>query len=182
MKKYIQALHAAIDGISDLSKASDLLRGAIRAELPIYVCGNGGSASMADHFVIDMMKMAGAHNITSLSSNNAVITAWGNDVSYNDIFGAQLLRLKHKSILVAISSSGRSENVLRAARIVRTNNGEVIGISRKGGVRDGETYNPLLTIATYPISIPSDDTQILEDVTGTVLHMLARIVRDGNYD
>ena len=157
--------------------AAMALREAIRCRVPIYVCGNGGSASMADHFVIDMVKMAGATNIQSLSSNMAVITAWANDVSYADVFGAQLHGLDRRSVLVAISSSGRSENVLRAARIVRTvEEGMVIGISG----RTGHEYNALLTLSTHPIAIPSNDTQIVEDVTGISLHLITKLIKEAN--
>jgi D-sedoheptulose 7-phosphate isomerase len=149
-----------------------VLFAAIKKDTPIYVCGNGGSASMADHFVIDLMKMGGAKNVHSLASNNAVITAVANDSSYKDIFAAQLQGADARSLLIAISSSGSSENVIRAARVIRHVNGIVLGIS--GKVSDD--YNPLLAISNYAFAIPSKDTQIIEDITGSALHLIARVI------
>lgn len=171
---YVEALREASTCLAgpDIVDMAIVIKANIKRGSPIYVCGNGGSASMADHFVIDLMKMGGAKNVHSLASNNAVITAVANDASYNDIFSAQLQGADARSLLIAISSSGRSENVMRAARVIRHVDGIVLGISGKMA----DDFNPLLAISNYTFAIPSKDTQIIEDVTGSALHLIARVV------
>ncbi|HOI36011.1 MAG TPA: SIS domain-containing protein [Bacillota bacterium] len=169
---YVDALRDAVEALSS-PRVTDIvvaLLAAIQRDATIYVCGNGGSASMADHFVIDLMKLAGHSRVQSLSSNTAVLTATANDASYADIFTAQLRNAEPGDVLIAISSSGRSENVLRAARLMVNAGGVVIGIS---GRMPWEN-NQLLNLSSLRLDIPSDDTQIIEDVTGSVLHLLAR--------
>src|SRR6202142_2322514 len=107
----------------DLAKvghAIDILRQARDEDRRIFVCGNGGSASTASHFVCDMVKGASFHRdkrfrIMALTDSLPTITAYANDVSYDCVFVEQLKNFAEPGdVLMAISSSGNSPNVLRA--------------------------------------------------------------------
>jgi D-sedoheptulose 7-phosphate isomerase len=134
----------------------------------IYIAGNGGSAALAEHFVIDLMKMGNIHNVSSLTSNVSVLTAMANDISYPMALSAQIP--DEKCLLIAISSSGESENIIFAANKVHNVGGEVIGITRS-------TPNSLSQRSDILIPIESDNTQIIEDISGIILHIIARCVK-----
>ena len=88
----------------------------------IFVCGNGGSASISNHFICDHLKGTSSNTnllpkIFSLSSNLEIITAIANDIKYDEIFSFQLSRLARQGdCLITISSSGNSENIIKAIK------------------------------------------------------------------
>lgn len=82
----------------------------------VYVCGNGGSASTANHFVNDLVKMCKI-KAYSLCSNEALLTAYANDSSFDDVFEAQLVVYAEPGdLIITISTSGRSNNILNVIR------------------------------------------------------------------
>jgi D-sedoheptulose 7-phosphate isomerase len=82
----------------------------------VYVCGNGGSASTANHFVNDLVKMCGIRAY-SLCSNEALLTAYANDDSFDNIFVDQLkVYAEPGDLIILISTSGRSNNILNVIR------------------------------------------------------------------
>lgn len=171
-KEYVRDLKSVLDMAfeQDIRGVVLFLKSSISLAKDILVCGNGGSASMSDHFVIDFQKMSGYTGIQSLSANNAVITAHANDDGYANVFSNQIQR-RRNIVLLAISSSGRSQNVLEAAKKVHTLGGTVITIT------GCSPENPLLSLSDFPLVIPSKDTQIIEDVTSALLHAIARGMR-----
>jgi len=178
--RYIEELTRVMGqiNITEVVSAVKCLGHTISAGKAIYVVGNGGSSAMADHFVIDLMKMGGTNRVYSLTANTAVLTAMANDISYEDALAAQLPTDKDDFyMLVAISSSGKSPNIINAARGTQARRWPVVAIS---GKRDGE-FNPLLDmdlLTCVPIAIPSGDTQIIEDCTSAILHCMARMLRE----
>jgi D-sedoheptulose 7-phosphate isomerase len=133
---YITELKKALNKIDlkDLESLSDFL--VFSRDNRIFICGNGGSACTAQHIAEDLQKMCG-FNITCLTDNIGVITAYANDISYDAIFSGQLEAMATEGdILIVISGSGNSKNILRAidcankrkmnvVAIVGTNGGEV---------------------------------------------------------
>ena len=82
----------------------------------VYIAGNGGSASTANHFANDLVKVCGVKAI-SLSSNEAIVTAYANDTGYENIFYNQLkVFLKNDDLLITISGSGISKNIVKAIK------------------------------------------------------------------
>ena len=118
-KGYLSKLDKSISEISvkKLTAASTLLKNTIKKGRTIYVCGNGGSAAIANHYVCDFLKYFRQRTkfkpkIISLSNSIETITAISNDIDYKDIFKYQLESLyKNGDILIIISSSGNSKNV-----------------------------------------------------------------------
>ena len=118
-KGYVSKLDQSISEISikKLTAASTLLKNTIKKGRTIYVCGNGGSAAIANHYVCDFLKYFRQRTkykpkIISLSNSIETITAISNDMDYKDIFKYQLESVyRNGDILIIISSSGNSRNV-----------------------------------------------------------------------
>lgn len=144
----------------------------------VFVCGNGGSASIAEHFSCDHSK--GVHldtntlkpNVVSLSSNMAVITAIGNDLGFDKIFSKQLefANAREKDVLVVVSSSGNSPNIISA--LERGNASGMVTIALVGF--DGGAAAQL---ADYVLHVNSFNYGIVEDCHQVIMHSLAQALR-----
>ena len=139
--RYLSELTAIIERIDTqtIREIADCLVQAHSRDAQIFVLGNGGSASTASHWACDLGKgtvVPGErrYRIISLTDNNAVITAYANDVSYEDVFVEQLKNLVNPGdVVVGISASGNSENVLRAIRHGNDIGATTIGVTGFGG-------------------------------------------------
>jgi D-sedoheptulose 7-phosphate isomerase len=171
----IQKGFASID-IANLGKVVETLDSAIKRNSTIYTCGNGGSSSIAEHFVCDFLKGASTGTsiqpiIHSLSSNTATVTAVANDIGYDDIFSFQLDKYgKDGDILLCVSSSGNSPNIIKALSMAKSKNIESISFV---GFTGGQAKN----ISDNCIHIPNKNYGIVEDVHHSLMHMLAQYIR-----
>lgn len=146
--------------------------------LPIYVFGNGGSASLSEHFSCDHTKGVRHDtelkaNIISLASNMALITAIANDYSYDEIFSKQIEAFQDRNgLAVAISASGSSKNIVRALRAASAKGLKTMAfVGFDGGhVLDYE-------IADYVVHVPSDNYGIVEDCHQIIMHSIAQNIR-----
>ena len=141
-KKYTNNLNIAITNINikNLNLASKLMIDVIKKGKTIYVCGNGGSAAIANHYVCDFLKYFRQRSkfkpkIISLSNSIETITAISNDMDYKYIFKYQLESLYQQGdILLIISSSGSSENIKEVLKFANKRKIKTIGFSGfKGG-------------------------------------------------
>jgi D-sedoheptulose 7-phosphate isomerase len=146
----------------------------------IFVAGNGGSAALANHYVCDFSKGANndwANNFQRyqaicLSSNLSYMTAISNDEHYEDVFKHQLINLASpKDILVLISSSGNSPNVIKAAEYGKEKEMNVIGIT---GFNGGK----LKEIVDYSAHLHMDSYEVAEDLHSIFGHFLATYLRE----
>jgi len=129
----------------------------------VYVIGNGGSAGIASHFCNDLMKALRVPSATLYDSN--VLTCLSNDIGYENIFSYQLERLlKSNDLLVAISSSGRSSNIINAADVAHKHNAQLLTFS--GFARD----NPLRRLGTLNFWIDRSDYGLVESAHFVLLH------------
>ena len=142
----------------------------------VFTMGNGGSASTASHFVCDFSKglseEVGGRKFVfqSLSDNIATMMAVANDFSYDEIFKYQLeRRLTPDDLIVAISGSGNSKNVIRAVEYAKEVGTKVIGVT---GYKGGK----LRELADYHMHVDIEDMQIAEDVHIMFDHMLMRVI------
>lgn len=138
---------------SHFDRAIAITREALSHRLPVLVCGNGGSAADAQHIAGELvgkfLKQRRAFNVQCLSSNSSVLTAWGNDVSYETVFSRQVEAYGAKDgVLWAISTSGRSPNVVRAAEAARKLGMRVISFTGAGGGVLGPVSDVLLATPT----------------------------------
>lgn len=138
----------------------------------IFVCGNGGNAATASHFVCDLMKLTVSSDYVrvralALTDNMPLLTAWGNDAGYDRVFVEQLASLSQDDdILIALSASGNSPNVVHAARWAIAQGRRVVGIAGFDGGK-------LAAIAQETLIIPSENMQIIEDIQSIICHALA---------
>ena len=129
----------------------------------IITCGNGGSAHTASHYITDWNKMiylatGKQFKGISLCDNIGMITAYANDVNYNEIFSGQLTSiLDDGDLLIAVSGSGNSENVLNAVEFANNNGADTLAIVGYDGGK-------LKKIAKYNFWVPSFDMQLCEDI------------------
>ena len=121
---YVTSLFKALGTISKkgLISASNLIEKTISANRNIYVCGNGGSGAIADHYVVDFTKQLSKYTnfkakIKSFNSDNYLLSAIANDISYDEIFTYQASRhMRRGDILILLSSSGNSRNIKSVLR------------------------------------------------------------------
>jgi len=129
----------------------------------VFLIGNGASASMASHVAADLAKNAHLH--TEVFTDMSLITAIANDVSYDEVFAEPLLRrLKKGDMLVAISSSGQSRNILQAVATAKNLGGIVITLSAM------KTENPLRREGALNLYVPAQTYGIAETCHAAILH------------
>ena len=178
--KEIQKGFESID-VSKLEKVVNVLDSVISRKGTIYTCGNGGSSSIAEHFVCDFLKGVSTGTtvqplIYSLSSNTPTITAVANDISYNDIFSFQLERYgKEGDLLLCVSSSGNSPNIIKALSMAKSKNIETISFV---GFSGGDAKD----ISDNCIHIPIKNYGIVEDIHHSLMHLLAQYIRVKNLE
>ncbi len=147
----------------------------------VYSCGNGGSAAIANHLVCDHCKLVQTDTglrprIVSLSSTVEMITAIGNDISYDEIFVYQMRSLARPGdLLITISSSGDSENVVRAAAWAKANGVSVISLCGFSGGRSAD-------LADVSLHVRADNYGVIEDVHQSLMHILAQYLRLAHMD
>ena len=151
----------------------DLIRAAFDAGKQIITCGNGGSAHTASHVVTDWNKMVALatgrkFRGISLCDNIGLVTAFGNDVAFDDIFSGQLRSiLDEGDLVVAISGSGNSPNVVKAVEYANQAGADTLAVVGYDG-------GALKRIAKYCVWVPSFDMQLCEDVHLMFGHMVMK--------
>ena len=142
----------------------------------VYVVGNGGSATNATHFACDLSKATIVEGrarlrVTSLADNIALLTAWANDTSYEKVFSEQLTNLLNPGdVVVAISASGNSPNVVSAIRAARLMGAATIGLVGFAGGRVLETVDAA-------VHVPSHDYGVVEDCHSVLEHAITVTTR-----
>jgi D-sedoheptulose 7-phosphate isomerase len=173
-EQYKAALLKAIDHIDTarVDQAIEWFREARDNSRGIFVCGNGGSASTATHFTCDMVKGA-SHNrdsrfrIMSLADSLATLTAYSNDAGYDTVFVEQLKNFaKPGDLVMCISGSGNSPNVLRAMEYANSIGCRTLALTGRDGGKLG-------SMAQLNIQVPVPHMGRIEDAHMIVCHMIA---------
>lgn len=156
-----------------LNAAFALVEGALKSKARIYVAGNGGSAAIADHLCCDWMKGTRVPNqpalrVQSLTSNAALFTALANDFGYETCFSTQIEMLcEPGDVVVVVSSSGNSPNVLAAAKSARARGAKVLGLS-------GFSGGKLVELSDVSLHVPLNNYGMVEDAHQMLMHVLAQ--------
>ena len=150
------------NGLESIEKAAQLLIESIKDGGKILWCGNGGSAADAQHLATELMGGMSDHDrmpipSIALTTDSSFITAWSNDTDFDSIFSRQIQGLGEEGdVLVGISTSGNSENIINALKQAKFKKLKTIAFSGKtGGNLDG--------IADVTIKVPSDNTQRIQE-------------------
>jgi D-sedoheptulose 7-phosphate isomerase len=175
LEEYTAALKAALDGFSpgEFEKIITILAGAYKQDKQVFIAGNGGSAASANHFVCDLGKNAvpfasgkRRFRIISVSDNIEKITAIGNDISFDDIFSFQLGNLMNEGdVLIAVSASGNSPNVVKACEFAKTKNAKIVVLAGFDGGR-------IKSLADAAMVASLKSYEQIEDIHLVILHMI----------
>lgn len=179
IQNYISHLQGVLERLvlPDVRRSIDVIMEAYYAEKQIFVIGNGGSASTASHLACDLGKGTSIpgkprFRVISLTDNVATMSAWSNDVSYEDVFVEQLKNLVNpEDVVIGISASGNSENVIRAMRHAKEIGCKTIGWSGFGG-------GTLATICEVNVVVDSNRYGPVEDVHLILNHVLHAWIRE----
>ena len=161
----------------ELDKIINAIKKCVKNNNIIYTCGNGGSSSLADHFVCDFIKQT--NNKTnlkvksiSLTSNFSLISAIANDISYDDIFSFQIEKLcKRNDVLFLFSVSGNSKNLIKAVKKAKTKGIKTISFTGFNGGR-------LSKITDFNLNFPMANYGIVEDCHISIMHFLSQYLRN----
>ena len=143
----------------------------------VFLLGNGGSAATASHFACDLAKntiVAGLPSFRAISlvDNAALMTAWANDTAYDNLFCGQLgCLLRPQDVVIGISASGNSPNVLRAIEMARAGGAVTVGLTGFAGGK-------LKGLVDLAIVVPSDCMEQIEDLHLVIEHLVVTALRE----
>lgn len=178
---YFKRLKQTVDLISkeDVNKLINLLIEAKDQGKAVFIMGNGGSAATASHYVCDFNKGVSFDSekkfkFICLNDNIPSLMAYANDLSYNDVFVYPLQNyFTPGDVVIGISGSGNSSNVIKAIEYANENDGITVGLTGYDG-------GQLKRIAKYNIHIPINDMQITEDLHMMIDHCMMKILSTYN--
>jgi D-sedoheptulose 7-phosphate isomerase len=170
---YLNALKNLLDIFphGKFEEIGEAMLSAYHAEKHVFIMGNGGSGSTASHFACDINKgscfnLDKKFKVICLNDNIPTMLAYANDLSYSKVFVEQLKNfLQSGDVVIGISGSGNSENVIQAVLYAKERGARTIGLSGFDGGR-------LAQIADIPLIATINDMQKVEDVHMIVVHML----------
>lgn len=162
--------------LKSFQRAADVLQAAYERDARVFSCGNGGSASIANHLACDHVKgiRTGTElrpRVMSLTSSVELLTAISNDIGYEDVFTYQLqTHASHGDVLIAISSRGESANICKAIRWANDHGVSTIALT---GFEGGNAYQ----LAQVRLHVTAFNYGIVEDAHQAVMHALAQFIR-----
>lgn len=165
--------------IEPIANAVTLLVNALKDNKKTLICGNGGSAADSQHFAAELIcrfeRERPSLPSIALTTDTSAITAISNDYSYNEIFARQIAGLGQQGdVLIAISTSGNSKNVIRAIEVAHEKNISVIALTG----RDGGQIAGLLNDIDIEIRVPTESTARTQEVHILTLHCLCDQIDD----
>lgn len=173
VKEALMRDSAALQTISDIAES---MVGALQNGGKILICGNGGSASDALHIAGEIVgrfqKERKAYAAIALNADVATMTAIANDYGYDSVFSRQVEGLATgKDILIGISTSGNSDNIIRAFDKMREIGGKTVLLSGRDGGK-------LKAMADFALVVPCDVTAHIQEAHECVYHILCGLVED----
>ncbi len=165
----------------EIIKAVDILVSAYKDGNKLLLCGNGGSAADCQHIATELMIRL-SHNIQrpalpaiALTTDTSNLTAGGNDIGFENVFARNIEGLGILGdVLLAISTSGNSTNVIKAVEMAQSKGMKVIGLLGGNGGK-------LKSIVDIPIVVPSSNTQRIQEGHITIAHIICELVEDKLY-
>ena len=189
MENYIKNFSAkvvkAIENLpaGEIAKAMNIFQAAYERDGRIYIFGNGGSLAIATHWVADFNKTVFSHHLDKphrrfqairIPSTESELTAWANDVCYDMVFAGPLQNyLQDSDVVVAISSSGNSPNIVKAVEFAKSKKVPVIGLSGF----DGGKLNELADVKIL-VRSEKGEYEVVESVHDAVFHLMTRYFKD----
>ena len=179
IQNYIGELKETLDNLSDevVVQVLEILHEARLNNQQVFILGNGGSASTASHFVCDLGKntrVAGTPNfrVMGLTDNMALFSALANDEGYENVFAQQLGNfLQPGDVVIGISTSGNSKNVINAIELANSGEAKTIGFT---GFDSGE----LGLLVDVNLHVPSHSIEQVEDIHLVLEHLITKALRE----
>ena len=179
IQDYISTLQLTMDQLPRqlITDVIDLLQHARRKGNQVFILGNGGSASTASHFACDLAKNTRQEGlphfrVIGLTDNMAMFSALANDEGYENVFSEQLVSLvRPGDIVIAISASGNSKNVINAAEVAHRYEATVIGFTGFDGGRLGQ-------LANINIHVNSNIIEHVEDIHLMLEHLIVKTIKE----
>lgn len=173
-REYIQHIKDCINEISieNLTKAVKIIHDAYLKNKKVFIMGNGGSAATASHFACDLLMGTKVLNkprfrVISLNDNTPLVTAISNDCGYDNVFKEQLISLVEEGdVVILITASGNSENVLQAHDYAKSQGAVTIGLIGFGGGK-------LMNLVDEHITLSSKNFGIVETAHSFLAHLIA---------
>ncbi len=161
--------------IENILKISNILTKAFKSEKKLLICGNGGSAADSQHiateFVSRFLLERKAIDAEALTVNTSTLTAIGNDYCFDKVFSRQVeSKGKNGDILLAISTSGNSKNIIEAVKAAKAIGMKIVGFT--GNV----TGTLLCQLSDYCVSVPSNSTARIQEAHILIGHIICEIV------
>lgn len=160
--------------LNKIVEVSNIITDAFRADKKVLFCGNGGSAADAQHLAAELSgrfyKDRTPLDAEALHVNTSYLTAVANDYSYNEVYSRLMIAKGRKGdVLIGISTSGNSENILRAFDVAKSQGVITVGMT-------GETGGKMIVISDYLINVPSKDTPRIQESHILIGHIICEIV------
>jgi D-sedoheptulose 7-phosphate isomerase len=182
IQNYISTLHQTIDQLPKalIAEVISVLQNARTQRNQVFIMGNGGSASTASHFVCDLAKNTRReglphYRVIGLTDNMAIFSAYANDEGYENVFAQQLANLiQPGDVVIGISASGNSQNVLNAIQEAKRTSVTTIAFTGFDGGRLG----PMVDIN---IHVKSNIIEHVEDIHLMLEHMIVKTIKDQPY-
>lgn len=185
IKKYLKKSSKLLQDLphKEIAKAMNILQATYERDGKIYICGNGGSLSMATHWVADFNKTVFSHHLDKnvrrfqairLPTTEEELTAWANDIGFEMVFAGPLRNyIRDGDTLIAISSSGNSPNIIKAVELANEYKIPVIGISGF----DGGLLNQLAD-AKIVVNTEKGEYELVEGIHAVILHLMTRYFKN----
>ena len=189
MEEYIKDFSAKIETalktlpVKEIAKALNILQAVYERDGKIYIIGNGGSLAIARHFVGDLNKTVFSHHLDkkikrfqaiALPTTDSELTAWANDIGYDMIFAGPLKNyIQETDVLGAISSSGNSSNIIKAAEVAEESGIPIIALTGF----DGGKLNKLADVKIL-ISTAKGEYEIVESIHSAIFHLMTKYFKD----
>jgi D-sedoheptulose 7-phosphate isomerase len=185
IKEFSREVRASLQNLplEEIAKAINILQACYERDGRIYVFGNGGSLAIATHWVSDINKTIFSHHLERpgrrfqairLPSTESEITAWANDVGYDMIFAGPLRNyLQDTDVIIAISSSGNSINIVKAVELAKKNHVPVIGLSGFDGGKLNEMADAKILVKSEKGAY-----EMVESVHGAIMHLITKYFKN----
>ncbi|EGK7514908.1 D-sedoheptulose 7-phosphate isomerase [Campylobacter lari] len=178
-KEFIQhqkTLEQSLSLKEQIAMVAQELKVCLKSGGKILICGNGGSAADSQHFAAELSgrykKERKALAAIALSTDTSALSAIGNDYGFEFVFSRQVEALaSNKDVLIGISTSGKSPNVIKAFEKAKEIGIKCIGLSGKGG-------GAMNALCEHNIVIPSDDTARIQEMHILIIHCLCDLIEE----
>ena len=175
LQEHLETLQTLLrSNINDIEQSGQMICDALVGGKKILLCGNGGSAADAQHIAAELVgcyeKQRRSWPAIALTTDTSALTAVSNDLGYEQVFARQLAGLAQTGdVLIAISTSGRSKNVLKAVERARELGCRTIALT-------GASSDPLASMCDFTVAVPSNRTSRIQEAHITIGHLWCEMV------